>query len=108
MRVGQVGAVSRDLKGEELAEMRELADAGVIAFSDDGKPMADADLLLHALRYARGTGRPCCCIWRTRACRWTGSCTKASGAPVWGCEASPRWGIGPAGPRPGDHPLRRC
>jgi dihydroorotase len=58
VRVGQVGAVSKDLKGEELAEMRELADAGVIAFADDGKPVSDADLLLHALRYARGTGRP--------------------------------------------------
>jgi dihydroorotase len=57
VRVGQVGAVSKELKGEELAEMRELADAGVVAFSDDGKPISDADLLLHALRYARGTGR---------------------------------------------------
>ena len=58
VRVGQVGAVSKGLKGEELAEMRELADAGVVAFADDGKPISDADLLLHALRYARGTGRP--------------------------------------------------
>jgi dihydroorotase len=58
VRVGQVGAISKGLKGEELAEMLELADAGVIAFSDDGKPVVDADLLLHALRYARGTERP--------------------------------------------------
>jgi dihydroorotase len=58
VRVGQVGSVSKDLRGEELAEMRELADAGVAAFADDGKPVFDADLLLHALRYARGTGRP--------------------------------------------------
>ena len=58
VRIGQVGAISKNLKGEELAEMRELADAGVVAFSDDGKPVSDADLLLHALRYARGTGRP--------------------------------------------------
>ena len=56
--VGQVGSVSKGLKGEELSEMRELADAGVVAFADDGKPIADADLLLHALRYARGTDRP--------------------------------------------------
>ena len=55
---GQVGSVSKGLKGEELSEMRELADAGVVAFADDGKPVSDADLLLHALRYARGTGRP--------------------------------------------------
>ncbi len=58
VRVGQVGSVSKGLKGEELSEMRELADAGVIAFSDDGKPVWDADLLFHALRYLRGTGRP--------------------------------------------------
>lgn len=58
VRVGQVGSVSKGLKGEELAEMRELADAGVVAFADDGQPLSDADLLLHSLRYARGTGRP--------------------------------------------------
>ncbi len=56
--VGQVGAVSRGLRGEELAELRELADAGVVAFSDDGLPVVDSDLLLTALRYLRGTGRP--------------------------------------------------
>ncbi|MGI5940142.1 MAG: dihydroorotase [Thermoleophilia bacterium] len=58
VRVGQVGSVSKALAGEELAEMRELVDAGVVAFSDDGRPVADADLLLHALRYVRGAGRP--------------------------------------------------
>jgi dihydroorotase len=58
VRVGQTGAVSKGLKGEELSEMHELADAGVVAFTDDGKPVSDADLLLHALRYVRGTGRP--------------------------------------------------
>ena len=55
--VGQVGAVSRGLAGEELAELRELVDTGVVAFSDDGKPVSDSDLLLQALRYLRGSGR---------------------------------------------------
>jgi dihydroorotase len=58
VRIGQVGSVSKGLRGEELSEMHDLADAGVVAFADDGRPVADADLLLHALRYARGTGRP--------------------------------------------------
>jgi dihydroorotase len=58
VRIGQVGSVSKGLKGEELSEMRELADSGVVAFADDGKPVSDADLLLYALRYARGTGLP--------------------------------------------------
>jgi len=56
--VGQVGAVSRGLAGETLAELRELAEAGVVAFSDDGRPLTNANLLLYALRYLRGTGRP--------------------------------------------------
>lgn len=58
VRVGQVGAISKGLKGEELSEMRELYEAGVSAYSDDGRPVADAGLLLDALRYTRGTGRP--------------------------------------------------
>jgi dihydroorotase len=56
--VGQVGAVSRGLEGREMAELRELVDAGVTAFSDDGRSVADADLLLETLRYLDGTGRP--------------------------------------------------
>jgi dihydroorotase len=56
--VAQVGAVSSGLKGESLAELREMAEAGVAAFSDDGRPVHDMDLLLTALRYARATGRP--------------------------------------------------
>lgn len=56
--VAQVGAVSKGLKGESLAELRELAEAGVVAFSDDGRPIEDMDVLLTALRYLRNTGRP--------------------------------------------------
>ncbi|MHB8869463.1 MAG: dihydroorotase [Thermoleophilia bacterium] len=56
--VGQVGALSRGLDGVELAELRELATAGVAAFSDDGRPVHDLDLLRTALRYLRATGRP--------------------------------------------------
>lgn len=58
VRIGQVGAISKGLKGGELSEMRELAEAGVAGYSDDGNPVSDADLLLHALRYGRGLERP--------------------------------------------------
>ncbi|MCX8032989.1 MAG: dihydroorotase [Thermoleophilia bacterium] len=58
VKVGQVGAISKGLRGEELAELRELAESGVVGFSDDGHPVAEADLLLHALRYVRGVNRP--------------------------------------------------
>lgn len=56
--VAQVGGVSRGLEGRGLAEMRELIEAGVVAFSDDGNPLERSDLLMQAFRYLEGTGRP--------------------------------------------------
>src|SRR5205807_8615815 len=49
VRVYPIGAVSRGLKGEELSEMAELAEAGCVAFSDDGKPVMNASLYRHAM-----------------------------------------------------------
>jgi dihydroorotase len=53
-----VGAVSKDLKGESLAEMGELQEAGVVAFSDDGKPLMNSGFMRRALEYASGLGIP--------------------------------------------------
>ena len=54
---GFYAAVTRGLKGERLTEMAELAEAGAVAFSDDGRPLATAALVRRALQYARITGR---------------------------------------------------
>jgi len=53
-----VGAVTKGQKGEELAEMGEMAAAGAVAFSDDGRPVAGAEIMRLALDYARMFGRP--------------------------------------------------
>ncbi len=53
-----VGAVTKELKGETLAEIGELKDAGVVALSDDGRPVMNAGLYRRALEYARGFGLP--------------------------------------------------
>jgi dihydroorotase len=58
VRVYPIGAVSRGLKGEELSEMAELAEAGCVAFSDDGKPVMNASLYRHAMEYALPFGTP--------------------------------------------------
>lgn len=47
-----VGAITKGLKGEELAEIGELVGAGVVAVSDDGNPVANAVIMRHALEYA--------------------------------------------------------
>ncbi|MDX6456005.1 MAG: dihydroorotase [Gaiellaceae bacterium] len=56
--VGFLAAITRGQAGEELTEMGELADAGAVAFSDDGVPVASAGLMRRALQYASITGRP--------------------------------------------------
>ena len=53
-----VAAITREQKGEELVEMAELVDAGVVAFSDDGKSVASSLVLRRALEYARMFGVP--------------------------------------------------
>jgi len=57
-RVYPVGAVSKGLRGEELAEMGEMVAAGAVAFSDDGLPVAHPELMRRALLYARHFGVP--------------------------------------------------
>ena len=53
VRVYPVGAISRGLAGRELTEVGDLAQAGVVALSDDGHPIMDAGLMRRALEYGR-------------------------------------------------------
>ncbi len=58
VRVLPVGCVSRGRAGSELADFGELSTSGVIAFSDDGSPVADSSLMRRALEYSRDSGLP--------------------------------------------------
>ena len=58
IRVLPIGCVTKNSAGAELAEMAELAEAGCIGFSDDGHPVADANIMRQALAYAAGLGLP--------------------------------------------------
>jgi dihydroorotase len=51
-RVYPIGAVSKGLKGEELAEIGEMHRAGIVAVSDDGMPIMNGSLMRRALEYA--------------------------------------------------------
>jgi len=57
-RVYPIGAVSKGSDGKELAEMADMRDAGCVAFSDDGRPVATALLMRRALEYAGMLGLP--------------------------------------------------
>lgn len=54
--VHPIAAVTRNLDGRELTEMRELARAGAVAFSDDGMPIWHAGVMRRALEYASSYG----------------------------------------------------
>jgi dihydroorotase len=54
--VGFLASITRQLAGQELTEMAELADAGALGFTDDGKPVVSAGTLRKALQYQRLCG----------------------------------------------------
>ncbi len=58
VRVLPVGCVTRERAGAELADFGELSEAGAVAFSDDGSPVADSSLMRMALEHSRETGLP--------------------------------------------------
>ena len=47
-----IGAASKGLEGKEISEMGLMKEAGIVAVSDDGKPIATANLLKKVLEYA--------------------------------------------------------
>src|SRR5688572_25559512 len=57
-RVYRIGAVSVGQRGAALAEFGEMVGAGAVAVSDDGKPVATAQLMRSAVEYARTFGIP--------------------------------------------------
>ncbi|HIQ72577.1 MAG TPA: dihydroorotase [Candidatus Onthenecus intestinigallinarum] len=52
VHVYPIGAISKGLKGGELAEIGTMKEAGIVAISDDGKPVVNPNLMRLALIYA--------------------------------------------------------
>jgi dihydroorotase len=53
-----VGAITKASNGKELAEMGEMKNAGIVAVSDDGRPVPTAGMMRRAMEYARGFDLP--------------------------------------------------
>lgn len=56
VNVFPVGSITQGMKGENLAEMGDLKEAGCVAVSDDGRPVTNPELMRRALEYAKGMG----------------------------------------------------
>jgi dihydroorotase len=53
VNVFPIAAVTRGLQGEQLTDMADLVAAGAVAFSDDGRPVGNSQVMRRALEYAR-------------------------------------------------------
>ncbi|MFH1923185.1 MAG: amidohydrolase family protein, partial [Planctomycetota bacterium] len=53
-----IACVSKNRQGEELAEIGQLFEAGAVAFSDDGAPVYDAELMRRAFEYCLMFDKP--------------------------------------------------
>lgn len=58
VKVEFMGAVSKGIKGKELAEMGDMAEAGVVGFSDDGHYVESAAFMRRALEYSSMFNKP--------------------------------------------------
>lgn len=52
VNVFPIGAITRESKGEELAEIGEMKKAGIVAISDDGRPVLDSGIMRRAMEYS--------------------------------------------------------
>jgi dihydroorotase len=53
VRVRPIGAITQGLEGKLLADIADMKEGGIVAISDDGRPVMNAGLLRRAFEYAR-------------------------------------------------------
>ncbi|MGB2578686.1 dihydroorotase [Elusimicrobium simillimum] len=58
VNVKVIGAITKERKGGEITDFKELKAAGAVALSDDGSPVWDLDVMKAALKYAYNFGLP--------------------------------------------------
>lgn len=52
-----VGCLTKGKMGQDLSEMGGLVQGGAVAFTDDGTPVTDSEVMRRAMEYARGLGK---------------------------------------------------
>ncbi|MCI0454492.1 MAG: dihydroorotase [Candidatus Dadabacteria bacterium] len=58
VNVFPVGAITKGQKGQALAEIGEMREAGCVAISDDGRPVMNSRVMRHAMEYAKAFELP--------------------------------------------------
>jgi dihydroorotase len=58
VNVFPIGAITKNSEGEELAAIGSMKQAGIVAISDDGRPVMNARVMRRAMEYAKGFDIP--------------------------------------------------
>ena len=53
VRVRPIGAITQGLEGKALADIADMKEAGIVAISDDGRPVMNSGLMRRAFEYAK-------------------------------------------------------
>ncbi|HOO97156.1 MAG TPA: dihydroorotase [Caldisericia bacterium] len=90
VNVEPVGCISQGRKGEFLAEMGGLAKAGVVMVTDDGSPVASANLMLLALKYSKAFGLLVADHCEDKSLSGKGVCNEGYHSTLYGLHPSPK------------------
>jgi dihydroorotase len=89
-RVYVIGAVSKGMKNQELAEMADLKDAGAVAVSDDAFQVQDAEFMRRVMEYARMLDLPVLLHCENTSLSDGGAMNEGYTATVLGIKGLPR------------------
>lgn len=89
INVFPIGAVTKGLKGQELAEIGRMLDTGAAAFSDDGHPIMNAQIMRLALEYAMQFNVPIISHAEDLGLSNQGDMNESYLSTIWGLKGAP-------------------
>ncbi len=89
-KIHPVGAITKGLKGEEMAGIAGMKKAGAVAISDDGVAVKNARLMRLAMEYAKGFDMLCLCHCEDKDLVDGGSVHEGLSATIAGIRGIPR------------------
>ena len=89
-KIHPVGAITKGLKGEEMAAIAGMKKAGAVAISDDGVAVKNARLMRLAMEYAKGFDMLCLCHCEDKDLVDGGSVHEGLSATIAGIRGIPR------------------
>ncbi|OGR54495.1 MAG: dihydroorotase, partial [Desulfobacula sp. RIFOXYB2_FULL_45_6] len=88
-KVYPVGAITQGLQGNALAEIYDMKQAGIVAVTDDGKPVLNSNLMRRALEYCKGLNIPLFVHAEDTCLADDGSMNEGPFSTFWGIKGIP-------------------